>query len=230
MMTAWFLAIEQMTDKRMQRPLLLGLAAAALIFALLFGAGLWLVAGAAIDGGWLERLLEALGGIAAFAVAVLLFGPATLIVAGLLLDDVADAVEAQHYPNLPPARFSGMGEQLRAGLGLAGRVLLLTLCAVPIAILLPGVGWLVWLAVSAYALSREYGELAALRRLDLAEARAWRRRNRVTLFLAGLPAAALMLVPVANLLVPILGAAAFTHLAVRLGAASAAVPSPDARI
>lgn len=220
MITAWFLALEQMTDKRMQRPLLLSLAAAALIFALLFGAGLWLVAGAAIDGGWLERLLEALGGIAAFAVAVLLFGPATLIVAGLLLDDVADAVEAQHYPGLPPARFSGMAEQLRAGLGLAGRVLLLTLCAVPIAILLPGIGWLVWLAVSAYALSREYGELAALRRLDLAEARAWRRRNRVTLFLAGLPAAALMLVPVANLLVPVLGAAAFTHLAVRLGAAS----------
>jgi uncharacterized protein involved in cysteine biosynthesis len=220
MITAWVLAAEQLSDPRMRRPLLLGLAAAAAMFALLFAAGLWLVAGAATGGGWVERLLEALGGVAAFAVAALLFGPATLIVAGMLLDDVAAAVEARHYPSLPPARPAGLGGQLLAGLGLAGRVLLLTVCAVPVALLLPGIGWLVWLAVSAYALAREYAELAALRRMQLAEARAWRRRHRLTLFLAGLPAAALALVPVLNLLVPVLGAAAFTHLAVRLGAGS----------
>ncbi|MCU0985961.1 MAG: EI24 domain-containing protein [Acetobacteraceae bacterium] len=216
MIDAWLLALAQLSDPRMRRPLLLGLAAAAGLFLLLFGGGLWLVAGAAADGGWLERLLEALGGIAAFAVAVLLFGPATLIVAGMLLDDVAAAVEARHYPGLPPPRRSGLGEQLLAGLGLAARVLLLTVCALPIAILLPGVGWLIWLAVSAYALAREYAELVALRRMDIAAARAWRRQHRLALILAGLPAAVLSLVPVLNLLVPILGAAAFTHLAVKL--------------
>lgn len=225
MIGAWLLALAQLSDPRLRRPLLLGLAAAAGLFLLLFGGGVWLVAGAAAGGGWLERLLEALGGIAAFAVAVLLFGPATLIVAGMLLDDVAAAVEAQHYPGLPPARRSGLGEQLLAGLGLAARVLLLTLAALPIALLLPGIGWLIWLCVSAYALAREYAELVGLRRMDIAAVRAWRRRHRLALLLAGLPAAALSLVPVLNLLVPILGAAAFTHLAVRLGAAS-----PAARI
>jgi uncharacterized protein involved in cysteine biosynthesis len=225
MIDAWLLAIAQLSDPRMRRPLVLGLAAAAVLFLLLFGGGLWLVAGAATDGGWLERVLEALGGIAAFAVAVLLFGPATLIVAGMLLDDVAAAVEARHYPSLPPARRSGLGEQLLAGLGLAARVLLLTVAALPIALLLPGVGWLLWLSVSAYALAREYAELAALRRMDIAAARAWRRQHRLALLVAGLPAAGLALVPGLNLLVPILGAAAFTHLAVKLGAAS-----PVARI
>lgn len=225
MIEAWLLALAQLSDPRLRRPLVLGLAAAALLFLLLFGGGLWLVAAAATGGGWLDRAVEALGGIAAFAVAVLLFGPATLMVASMLLDDLAAAVEARHYPGLPPARQSGLGEQLLAGLGLAGRVLLLTLFALPVALLLPGVGWVIWLLVSAYALAREYAELAALRRMDIAEVRAWRRRHRWRLVLAGLPAAALSLVPVLNLLVPILGAAAFTHLAVKLGAAS-----PVARI
>lgn len=228
MINAWVLALEQLPDPRMRRPLVLGLAAAAVLFLLLFGGGTWLVASAATGGGWLERVLEALGGIAAFAVAVLLFGPATLVVAGMLLDDVAAAVEAKHYPGLPPARASGLLEQLMAGLRLAARVLVLTLLALPVALLLPGIGWAVWLLVSAYAFSREYAELAALRRMDLAAARAWRRRNRLALLVAGIPAALLALVPLANLLVPVLGAAAFTHLVVRLGAASAA--SPGARM
>jgi uncharacterized protein involved in cysteine biosynthesis len=114
---------------------------------------------------------------------------------------------------------SGLGEQLVAGLRLGGRLLALTLLALPVALLLPGFGWAVWLVVAAYAYAREYAELAALRRMDLAAVRAWRRRHRLTLFLAGLPAALLALVPVANLLVPVLGAAAFTYLAIRLGPA-----------
>lgn len=220
MIDAWLLAVAQLSDPRLRRPLLVGLGAGVALFVALFAGGAWLVAGAASGGGWLERALETLGGIAAFAIAALLFGPATLLVASLLLDDVAAAVEERHYPGLPPARRSGPGEQLLAGLGLAGRVLLITVAALPVALLLPGLGWLVWLCVSAYALAREYAELAALRRMDIGAVRAWRRRHRVALVVAGLPAAALALVPGANLLVPILGAAAFTHLAVRLGAAS----------
>jgi len=218
MVSAWFLALAQLSDPRLRRPLVLGLAAAALMFLALFAGGTWLVAEAATAGGWLERVVEALGGVAAFAVAVLLFAPATLVVAGMLLDDVAEAVEAKHYPGLAPARRSGLGEQLLAGLGLAGRVLALSLLALPLVLLLPGLGWVIWLLVSAYALSRDYAELAALRRMDLAQARAWRRRHRARLLIAGIPAALLALVPVANLLVPVLGAAAFTHLAARLSA------------
>ena len=121
MIQAWLLAIGQLSDPRMRKPLVIGLAAAFVLFVLLFGGGTWLVAYAASGGGWLERVLEALGGIAAFAVAVLLFGPATLIVAGMLLDDVADAVEARHYPALPPPRRPGLAEQALMGLGLGLR-------------------------------------------------------------------------------------------------------------
>jgi len=219
MLKAWLHALAQLPDPRMRRPLLVGLGAALMLFLAFLSVGTWLVASAATGGLWLERALEALGGFAAFAVAVLLFGPATLVVASMLLDDVAAAVEARHYPGLPPARQSGLLEQASAGVGLALRVLVLTLAALPLALLLPGLGWVMWLLVSAYAHAREYAELAALRRMDLAAARAWRHRHRLVLLAAGIPAALLALVPVVNLLVPILGAAAFTHLALRLGAA-----------
>lgn len=213
MIGAWLRAIGQLGDPRLRRPVLLGLLAAALVFAALVGFGVWLVGLAATGGGgWLDRIVSALGGITSFAVAVLLFGPASLAVAGLLLDDVADAVEARHYPFLAPATPASLGSQALAGVRLALRVLVISVVALPVVVLLPGTGALVWLAVSAYALSREYFELVALRRLDAASARALRRRHRLRVWFAGLPAAALMLVPLANLLAPVLGAAAFTHV------------------
>jgi CysZ protein len=220
MIGAWLRAIGQLGDPRLRRPVVLGLLAAALVFALLVGFGVWLVGLAATGGGWLDRIVSALGGIASFGVAVLLFGPASLAVAGLLLDDVAAAVEARHYPFLAPATPASVGSQALAGLRLALRVLVISVLALPVVLLLPGIGTVVWLAVSAYALSREYFELAALRRMDAASARALRRRHRLRVWLAGLPAAALMLVPLANLLAPVLGAAAFTHVfhGVALGA------------
>ena len=218
MIGAWWRAIGQLGDPRLRRPVLLGLLAAAAVFALLAGLGVRLVGlAAAGGGGWIGRVISALGGIASVGIAVLLFGPASLAVAGLLLDDVAAAVEARHYPFLGPATPAPLWSQVLAGLRLAGRVLLISLLALPVALLLPGVGPLVWLAVSAYALSREYFELAALRRMSAERARALRRRHRLRVWLAGVPAAALMLVPVANLLAPVLGAAAFTHVLHRVG-------------
>jgi uncharacterized protein involved in cysteine biosynthesis len=213
MIGAWLRAVGQLGDPRLRRPVLLGLLAAGLGFALLVGFGLWLVGLAATGaGGWLDRILSALGGVAAVIVALLLFGPASLAVAGVLQDDVAAAVEARHYPFLAPATPAPLWSQVLAGLRVALRALVISVVALPLVLLLPGVGSLVWLAVSAYALSREYFEFAALRRMDAASARALRRRHRFRVWLARVPAAALMLVPVANLLAPVLGAAAFTHV------------------
>ena len=212
MIEAWAKAFAQLGDARLRRPVLLGTAAGALLFAGLLALGGWLVALALAGGFWFERALAALGGLAAVLVALVLFQPASLAIAGLLLDGVADAVEARHYPNLPPASPAPLGAQIRASLRLAGRVAILSLLALPFALLLPGVGGLVWLAVSAYALSREYFELAALRRMEAEEARTLRRANRLRVWLAGVPAAALTLVPVVNLRVPALGAAAFVHV------------------
>jgi CysZ protein len=70
----------------------------------------------------------------------------------------------------------------------------------------------VFYAVNGYLLGREYFELVALRRADIAEVRALRDVYRGRLFVAGVIIAVLLTVPLVNLLAPIVGTAAMVHL------------------
>ncbi|MGZ8409550.1 MAG: EI24 domain-containing protein, partial [Hyphomicrobium sp.] len=70
----------------------------------------------------------------------------------------------------------------------------------------------VFYAVNGYLLGREYFELVALRRADIAEVRALRDVYRGRLFVAGVVVAVLLTVPIVNLLAPIVGTAAMVHL------------------
>jgi CysZ protein len=78
--------------------------------------------------------------------------------------------------------------------------------------------------VNGVLLGREYAQLVALRRSDAAGAAAFRKRHRPTIFAAGVLMAVPLTIPVVNLLVPILGAATFTHLYHRL---TRTTPSPS---
>jgi CysZ protein len=68
-------------------------------------------------------------------------------------------------------------------------------------------------------LGREYFTLVAQRRLPGPEVAALRRRNRLAIWAAGVLMAVPLTLPLANLVVPVLGAATFTHLFHRLAAA-----------
>lgn len=83
-------------------------------------------------------------------------------------------------------------------------------------LLLPPLAPLIFLALNGFLLGREYFQLIAARRLGRAGARALRRRHAATIWLAGALMALPLLVPVVNLLVPVIGAATFTHLYHRL--------------
>jgi uncharacterized protein involved in cysteine biosynthesis len=82
---------------------------------------------------------------------------------------------------------------------------------------------IVFWAVNGYLLGREYFTLAAMRHVGREGARALRRRHRGTIWLAGTLMAAPLSLPIVNLLIPVLGAATFTHLFHRL---QAQAPSP----
>ena len=71
---------------------------------------------------------------------------------------------------------------------------------------------LVFFGLNGYLLGMEYFQLAAMRRIGRAEAKALRRRHMPTVWLAGTLMALPLAVPVMNLVIPILGAATFTHL------------------
>lgn len=213
------LSLGQIGDPAFRRPLLRGAAGAAVVFAGLFWLALegaqWLAASAP---GWLAGPalgwgLQALGGLLALLLASWLFVPVVVAIAGLFVDPVAAAVERRHYPGLPPpSRGASLGAQAGWGLRFGLRLLALQLLLLPLALLLPGIGAALAFAVASWGLGTGLFEGVAQRRMPVAEARAERRRRRFAVWGMGAAFAALAAVPLLNLLVPVLGTAAATHL------------------
>ena len=125
---------------------------------------------------------------------------------------VAHAVEDKHYPDLPPAHSVPFGEALRDTINFLGVIIgANTLALILYAIFTPFAP-LIFVALNGYLLGMEYFQLAAMRRVGRAGAKALRRKHRLTIWTAGILMALPLSVPVVNLLIPILGAATFTHI------------------
>jgi CysZ protein len=224
-------SLAQLFAPELRRVLWKILGVTVLVFgALWFGVG-WLIGDLALtDSGWLAQLANwlvgLLGGALGVVVTLVLFAPVATMVAGLFQDEVADAVEARHYPDLAPTPGQPIGRALAAGLRLVVWTVVVNLLCLPL-YLLPIANIAIFFAINGYLLSREYFEVVALRRLDARAASAFRRRHRTRLWLAGVVVALAFWVPVANLLAPILGTALFVHVVERcrrrgVGAAPAA--------
>ncbi|WP_095012370.1 EI24 domain-containing protein [Tsuneonella mangrovi] len=152
-------------------------------------------------------LLTALGGW-------LLFRLVALAVLQFFADDIVKAVEARHYPDaLATRRDLPFADDLANSMGGLLRALVANLVALPFALLLlvTGVGTaiLFW-AVNAWLLGRELTDMVRLR--HRASAESGLPLPGLTRFALGGIVAALMLVPFANLLAPVIGAATATHL------------------
>jgi CysZ protein len=75
-----------------------------------------------------------------------------------------------------------------------------------------GFGAIVLVVINAYLLSREYFEMAAMRYMPPQEAKDLRKDNGFAIFVAGLLPAAMSLVPILNLTVPLFSTSYFVHL------------------
>ena len=212
MLQACVLTLRQLGDPAFLGPLLKGLLGALVIFLGLAWLGAWVVGGLAGGEGWLAGLAAAAGGLAAIGLAVWLFVPVMLGLTGLFLDGVAAAVERRFYPSLPPAQGASLGAQAVFNLGLALRFGGLALLALPFGLLLPPLGALLLWLVATFALGHGLFEGVAQRRASVAESRALRRAREWPVLGLGAVLAAMALVPGINLLVPVLGTAAMTHL------------------
>ena len=224
-LTDFLRALRQLPDPRFASVLLTGLA---LTVALLVGI-YWLVA---LLIGWLvpETLtlpwIGEIGGIGTAAgwaavpvmllASIFLMIPVASAFTGIFLDRIADAVEDRHYPTLPPARHQGLAEGLVDSARFLGLLVAVNLVALIAYIFLAPLAPLIFWGVNGILLGREYAQLVALRRMQPTEARRFRKRHRVQIFAAGVLMAVPLTIPVINLLVPILGAATFTHLYHRL--------------
>jgi uncharacterized protein involved in cysteine biosynthesis len=181
------------------------------IVALLFSVGFLLDRTTLLDIGWLDTVIDLLGGLAALVIAWMLFPAVVSACVGMLLERVADAVERRHYPLLAPVRDVPLGEV--AGTTIRFLVILVLLNLVILLFLLvPPLFPLVFYTVNGYLVGREYFELVAQRRLDPDGVRDLRRAKRLPIFFAGVITTFLLTLPLVNLLAPIVGTAAMVHL------------------
>jgi uncharacterized protein involved in cysteine biosynthesis len=229
MLASLLLALRQLGDPAFAGTLAKGFLGTLLAFLALAGLTAWGVGDAAGGTGWLAGAAAALGGLLVIGLAVWLFVPVMLAVTGLFLDPVAAAVERRHYPALPPPRGARLAAQIRFNLVLALKAGMLSLAALPVALLLPPLGAILLWLISAVALGHGLFEGVAQRRMAVPAARALRRRREGAVLALGAVFGGMALVPGLNLLVPVLGTAAMTHLLHRGGAAAGGGTSGEFR-
>ena len=160
--------------------------------------------------GWIAALLATLG---VAMLAAWLFLPTVLVVSTLFIERIAQAVEERHYPWLPPPSPAALHAQFWDAAALALQVLLLNGLAVLLALLpIPGVGLVLALLISGWAIGRGLFVAVAMRRMGRLQAQALYREERWAVLLPGLLLAIAAMIPGVNLLVPILGTAAMVHV------------------
>lgn len=198
------------------RYVVFGVAGAALVFlALLGGIGWLLVNTALLSIAWLEWALDALGGVAVLVLSVILYPGVVAAVAQLFAEAIADDVEKQHYPDLPPAGDTPLITGILAGLRLAGISLVLNLLVLPL-YLIPGLNLPVFVLLNGYLVGREYFEAVALRRFSEGEVRRLRKASGGRVLILGAAVAFGLGVPFLNLIMPVLGLIVMAHLAAQL--------------
>jgi CysZ protein len=229
MFSALAKAFGQLSDPAFRRVFAISVLASLVVFILLWIAA-WLGlswAGEALSGwmagqepggfwvGVFEWLFGAAGLVGVLVASFFLFPAVMVVVMSFLLEDIAEAVERRHYPELTPAREQPLGEAVVAALTFVAVTLLLNLLILPL-LFVPFLNLFVFYLLNGYLLGREYFELVAARRFDSAGVRRLRRKYRGRVMLAGVAIAFMLTVPLLNLVAPIVATGYMLHVFERL--------------
>ena len=225
-------ALGQLGDRRFLRVMFIGVALTIVLLVTVTGVFLWGIDALTPDElmigdfpiRWVDDLISwAFIGIM-LAASVFLMVPVASLFTGFFLEDVAAAVEARHYPDLPPVHRIPLGDTIRDSVNFFGVLVAVSAVAAIVALIfLPFAVPIFWV-VNGFLLGREYYQMVAMRRFRAWEeagcfkagANAARKRNVGPAWVAGILMAAPLSVPLINLFVPVLGVATFTHLFHRL--------------
>lgn len=220
-LAAFFKALAQLPDPRFRSVLWRGIG---LTIALLVGiyAGLlwlieWLTAEPITLPGvgevtWLGDLLGWGSFGLIIVMSIFLMVPVASAITSLFLDEVAQAVEDKHFTSLPAVPRISFAEGLRDTVNFLGVLIGANLFAFLLYAVFPFAAIFIFYALNGYLLGREYFQLAAMRRVGRARAKELRKQHKSTIWLAGCLMAVPLSFPLINLVIPILGAATFTHL------------------
>ncbi|WP_417525147.1 EI24 domain-containing protein [Marinovum sp.] len=214
-------SLSQLSDPRFRKVLWMGIG---LTVALLFGAYaglLWLIEWLTGESTtlplvgevtWVGDLLSVGSLIFMIVLSAFLMIPVASAITSLFLDEVAQAVEDRHYPALPPATPVPFADAARDTVSFLGLLIGANLLAFVLYVFFPPATPFIFWGMNGFLLGREYFTLAAMRRIGREGAKAMRRKHSATIWIAGILMAMPLSVPLVNLLVPILGAATFTHI------------------
>ena len=204
-------AIRQALDPTFRAVAVKTVAISAALFVALFVALGWALDAITLIGiGWLDWTIKAVAGAGTVVVAIMLFPLVATMVVGLFLEDIADSVEARHYPDKPAAP----GQSLVSSTVSVAKLLLVALAlnflVLPL-YLVPGLNVFVFYGLNGYLLGREYFELVALRRLEPRETRRVYRTSRWRVFVGGILITLLLSIPIVNWLMPMIATAFMVH-------------------
>ena len=158
---------------------------------------------------WFRGFAQFLGGSLILVISYFFFAGIHGAFVGIFIDDILDAVHQKHYPQAPWQKPPSMTKSLL----FSGRILLLTfalnLLASPLLILgwfIPPLGLSLQIILNGYLLGKEYGQLVEFRiPKDSTESRVPKY------FVNGMIASCIWVIPVLNLLAPILLAGSVLH-------------------
>jgi uncharacterized protein involved in cysteine biosynthesis len=207
-----FKALNQMPDPAFRKAIGRTLLFSLLLFGgLLYGAW-WLLSETQLfSWGWLESIVDVLGWFAGLLAAFVLFPGAALVIISFMLEPVARAVEAKHYPDLDPPRHQPVSEAVWIALRYATIAVLLNLVLLWV-YFIPVLNVFVFGALNGYLLGREYFELIAPRRLEPAAIGPMWKRYRGRLWIAGVIITLLLSIPFINWIMPVAAAAFMIHI------------------
>jgi len=218
---AFFRALGQIGDPRFRKVLFLGIG---LTFALLVAAYAgflilinWLVGPEATlpvlgEVTWLNDLLGFSSFFFMIILSMFLMVPVASAITSMFLDEVAQAVEDKHYPHLGKAQKVPFWDAVRDSVNFLGVLIGANILAFILYAFFPPLAPFIFWGLNGFLLGREYFTLAAMRRLGRPGARKLRSRHSGKIWIAGTLMAIPLSVPLLNLVIPILGAATFTHI------------------
>lgn len=201
------------------RLVLLGLALTMGLFvalqaAIFWALRLWLPGGVSLP--WLGAVefgqVLSWGSLALFPVmGIFLMAPVAAGFAGLFAETVADKVEAIHYPQRRGVSLDFWDGFLES-LALVAAVLAVVVISVILTPFLGPLAPVLFFGANGWLLGREFFQMAARRHLAEGPAHELRRAYSGRITITGVMVAVGLVIPVVNIAMPLLAAAAFTHL------------------
>ena len=220
-LNAFFAALGQLGDPRFRGVLWRGVGLTILLLIATCAGAIWLIN--ALSGQeislpfvgtvpWLNDVLNYSGIVLVLILPVFLMVPVASAITSMFLEEVAQAVEDKHYPSLPTVPRIPFTDAVRDTVTFLGVLIVANALALILyAIFTPLAPFIFW-AMNGFLLGREYFTLAAMRRVGREGARKLRAKHSTMIWLAGTLMAIPLSVPLINLVIPIIGAATFTHI------------------